>query len=335
LKPSEPVILVVYSVVDALDHGEPEDILAEQEPAQVAQDAVVALQNLGMSAVPVPVRDNVPAAMQGYSPDDAVVLNLCEGLANQASGEWIAARGLEELGFLFTGSSSDVLRDCMDKSLTHERLAAAGVDTPAYQVMETGREPLTVPLPAIVKPVAQDGSLGIPIDAVAATDARVRQRVESLRAAYHQAALVEEFVGGREFNVAVWGNEHPSTLPLGELIFVDMPDPLQRIASFEAKWRTDLPQYHSTPVRVPAEVDEATAAAIRDVALRAYAASGCRDYARIDLRLGERGPLVLEVNPNPDLARDAGFVRVAGAAGHTFATMLHQIIQFAQKRGRS
>jgi D-alanine-D-alanine ligase len=145
---------------------------------------------------------------------------------------------------------------------------------------------------------------------------------------YRQAALAEQFIAGREFNVSLWGSTSPEVLPLAEIDFSAFPDPLKRIVSFAAKWEENSFEYLNTPVRCPADVEPSLAERIRDVARRAWQAIGCRGYARVDIRLSESGiPYVIEVNCNPDISPDAGFFRAARAAGHTYQTMAEHILE--------
>jgi D-alanine-D-alanine ligase len=210
-----------------------------------------------------------------------------------------------------------------------------GVPTAPYQVFYRADEAITVPLPAIVKPQAQDASIGIDRNSVVHDERALRQRVEYVLETYRQPALVEAFVAGREFNVGVWGNGVAHTLPLAEIDFSAWADPYRHVVHVEAKWDESAPEYQTMNVLCPVQVEPGLAERIQQVVLAAYKAMGCRDYARVDLRVKDDVPYVLEVNPNPCLATDGGFANGARVAGYDYAHMAHQIAAWAWwRRGK-
>jgi D-alanine-D-alanine ligase len=181
----------------------------------------------------------------------------------------------------------------------------------------------------IVKPVAEDASIGVGPEAVVHSASALRERVAYILDTYRQVALAEAFVVGREFNVSIWGNP-PQVLPVAEIDFCAFSDPYERIVSFAAKWEEESFEYRNTPVLCPAPLRPDLEASIATTAMRAWRALGCRGYARVDMRLSEEGvPYVVEVNCNPDLSPDAGFYRAARTAGHSYGDMAEQILQIA------
>jgi D-alanine-D-alanine ligase len=148
---------------------------------------------------------------------------------------------------------------------------------------------------------------------------------------YRQPALVEAFIVGREFNVGVWGNGMTHTLPLAEIDFSAWADPYDHVVHFDAKWNEASAEYQTMCVVCPAQVKPELAERIKQVGLAAYQAMGCRDYARVDLRVAAADgvPYVLEMNPNPCLATDGGFARAAGVGGYDYPHMTHQIATWA------
>lgn len=328
-----PHVVIAYNVVDDLGRGDARDLVAEQEVIQTAHDIGAALVSAGVSVSLLPVRslEDLRAGVAGRDPATTLVFNLCEDVGGRTEDEPKVPRLLQALRFRYTGASPHTLTTCLDKALTKRILRAHGVPTPAFQVWRSPRAALRVPFPAIVKPVAEDASLGITNDSVVTSLEQLQRQVAYVIDSYHQPALVEAFVAGREFNVAVWGNGAPEALPLAELEFGDWPE-LQRFLHYKAKWDTESVEYAVTMPRCPADVDDELAAAIRDVALRAYDLLRCQDYARVDMRVKDGVPYVLEVNPNPCLATDAGFARAARAAGYDFAGMAVQIVRWAWAR---
>ncbi len=191
-----------------------------------------------------------------------------------------------------------------------------------------------MPLPAIVKPVAEDCSLGITREAVVEDVDLLRRRVAYVLDRYHQPALVEMFLDGREFNVSVWGNGSAAVvLPVAEVLY-DGFEGTRRVQNFDSKWNSDSEEFNTFTIQCPANVTRRMDTRLRRVALSAYKAMGCRDYARVDMREKNGQIYVLEVNPNPCLAADGGFARSARVAGHDYAAMAAQIVEWAWIRGQ-
>jgi D-alanine-D-alanine ligase len=142
------------------------------------------------------------------------------------------------------------------------------------------------------------------------------------------------FVEGREFNVTLLGNENPRVLPLSEINFRQIADPRKRIVTFKGKWVEDSDDYKLTQVISPARVSGALRERIAQVAVRAYQTMGLRDYGRVDIRVHNGVPYVLEVNPNADLSPDAGIARAARTSGLSYADLADEIVRLAAHRYR-
>jgi D-alanine-D-alanine ligase len=190
-----------------------------------------------------------------------------------------------------------------------------------------------VPLPAIVKPVAEHGSCGITLASVVEDRKALGDRIDACIRDYRQAALVEEFIVGRELNVALWGNGFPEVLPIAEIAFRWTDEPLKQIVSFSGKWHKDSVEALGTPGVCPADLAPDVQDRVEAAAVLAYQELGVRGFARVDMRLRDEIPYLLEVNIHPDLAPDAGFFRSARAAGHSYASMLLYILRLAFASG--
>lgn len=267
-----------------------------------------------------------------------LIFNCCESLAGRASFEMNVAAIFELFGIPFTGSSALSLGLALDKGLSKAVFGAQGVPTPSYVHFEPGAD-VALPglsLPLIVKPVAEDASIGIDDGAVVHDAAALEARVRFVWRAFDQAALVEEFIAGREFNVSLLATS-PSeftVLPIAEIAFDELPQGRPRIVGYEAKWNEGSAAYSGTTVQCPALLAADTAARIRQLALAAARAVGVRDYGRIDLRVREKDQavFVLEANPNPDLGPQAGFLRAAAAAGIGMHEVILEIVNRAIER---
>jgi D-alanine-D-alanine ligase len=179
----------------------------------------------------------------------------------------------------------------------------------------------------------EDASIGIENSSVVYDLESLRQRVATVLKTYNQPSLVEEYIEGRELNVAIIGNEKPVILPISEIDFSKLPPGYPKIVTYNAKWVEGSVEYSGTVGTCPANLEPNIAQQVREVALKAYLLMDVRDFARIDIRLSSQGvPYVLEVNPNPDISRDAGFSRSARTAGMTWEDLLEKIIETALAR---
>ena len=322
-------VVIIYNESLLLVKGEPQDMLAERGVISCAQAIAAALPRADTIRT-VPIHSDVELALAPYPPAEWVVFNLGEGLEGRLFEEARIAWALEAMGYRFTGSKGDAVARSIHKARAKEHLAQAGIPTPPWRVIRDPKEGVgELSFPVIVKPVAEDASLGIGLDAVVHDSTALRSRVDHILKCYRQAALAEEFIVGREFNVSVWGDP-PEVLPLAEIDFSSFSDPFKRIVSFAAKWQTESFEYNHTPVLCPAPLNSRQSNRISELALAAWETIGCRGYARVDMRMDEQGtPFVIEVNCNPDLSPEAGFFRAAQAAGYDYAAMVRKIVHLS------
>jgi D-alanine-D-alanine ligase len=282
---------------------------------------------------------DLAAFLASERPD--VVFNCCESLRGQPALELSVAAMFELFGVADTGSSALTLAIALDNSLTNTLFRGSGIPTPPFVVARTADDldaAQVLARPLIVKPVAEDASNGIDDAAVVHDDDELAQRVEFVWSAFAQPALVEEFIAGRELNVALLAGACGTleALPISEVSFDALPAGMPAIVSYDAKWRPDSAAYRATPVMCPAAIDSALAERVKAAALTAARAVGLRDYGRVDMRVrtGDEAIFVIEVNPNPDLSSDAGFMRAAAASGRPFAATVQQILSCATERAR-
>ena len=185
----------------------------------------------------------------------------------------------------------------------------------------------------IVKPNSEDGSLGIGMNAVVFDKAELQRRVTEVIQRYEQPALIEEYIEGREFNIAIYDSSEPRALPVSEIDFSGMPEGTPHICSYEAKWHEESLLFLRTPPVCPARIDGALVARLQKTALDAFLVMGCRDYARIDFRIADNGEIyILEVNPNPDISQSAGYARALAAAGIDYRNFWQSMTTKAMKR---
>ncbi len=218
-------------------------------------------------------------------------------------------------------------------------MSAHGIPTARHTIYKNAEaislDDLHLRFPLIIKPSHEDASVGIENASVVWDIESLQQRIGYIVKMYNQPALVEEYIEGRELNVAIIGNERPMILPISEIDFSQLPPEYPKIVTYNAKWVEGTAEYIGTVGTCPAKLRPEVEQCVREVALKTYQLMEIRDYARIDIRLDATNtPYVLEVNPNPDISRDAGFARSARAAGMTFEDMIAKIVEAALERTR-
>jgi len=297
-----------------------------------------ALRHAGYRTRLLNIRDDVRALerLLRRDPPD-VVFNLVEHYRDDPEHEAHVAGVLDLHGVAYTGAPPFVLSLLRRKGLTKHLLRAHGVPTPRYRILTGPRIPRRHGLhyPLIVKPSREDASAGVARESVVRDYPALLARVEYVDREFGPPILVEEFIEGRELHVAVWGNGRPRLLPIIEFDFSDMPDDQPNIISYDVKWNPLDEAYHQVFTVCPARLSQRALRRVQRVCLDACRVTGCRDYARLDLRLTARGhPFVLEVNPNPDLTEGVSFMEAAEKAGYSFERALADIVQMALARRR-
>ncbi|MGN6108385.1 MAG: D-alanine--D-alanine ligase family protein, partial [Kofleriaceae bacterium] len=273
-----------------------------------------------------------------HKPD--LVMNLVEFFRDDPEHEHHVPAVFELLGVGYTGNRPLALSLCQKKPQAKAVLAAHGIPTPdGITVDGSVPEDLRLRFPLIVKPAYDDASGGIDTGSVVHDRAALVARCQQLLVDHRGAALVEEYIEGREIHCAILGDQ---PLPLYEMEFKggldELGQPLPRIITYRAKWDPYSRDHHAVAGKCPVEdLPPALVARIQSTALRAYRALGCRDYARVDMRVDvQRGEIyVLEVNPNPDLADSCAFATSAAATGRTYNQMICEIIDLGLKRNRA
>lgn len=303
--------------------------------AQGAEKALSKLKDVELHVAGVESPQALVEVLDREGPFD-IAVNLCESLRGDPRYEIPVPVLLEARGIDYTGNPPLALRQCLDKGKAREALAAAGVPIPAggFLTDESQLDRLleTLPVPAIVKPGRQDGSIGIESGSVVRTRRALERRVQHVLNELDQPAVVEAFIDGREFNVSVLGDLEPRCLPIAEIDFSGMPKDAPKIVSYKAKWSSRSKEYKGT-VPVFGTTDEALARRLRRAALGAFRALSLRDYARVDMRVDSAGrPYVVDVNPNCDIAPDAGFPKAAAKDGLDYEALIQTLVGFALDR---
>lgn len=298
---------------------------------------VKSIQKVGYEAYSLNIKDSLSSFIKDYDknkPD--VIFNLVEIFNDQPRLEMHFTGLMELMGIAYTGAPPMALGTCQNKTLTKRILSTLGIRTPHYKIIKDMKASFRLGLhyPLIVKPAWEDASVGIDDNAIVYDVKALKKRIEYVLNSFKQPALVEEFIIGRELNVAVFGDKQLTVLPISEIDFSAMPMHLHPIVSFQAKWDPMHEAYHKTVPICPAPLAKRVRLEAENMALQCFRAVGVRDYARVDMRLSsdDNKLYVLEVNPNPDLQEGAGFMRSAKYAGFSYRKMLKMIIDLAYQR---
>ena len=259
-----------------------------------------------------------------------LVFNLCEGVHGVAVWEDHVVAMLEFAGIPFTGCGSWTVAACRRKPTANAILLQAGLPVPRWAVAH-GKIDDDFPLPAIVKPAAEDASAGLDKASVVTDRKALRAQVAAMTEQFDEV-LVQEYIAGREFNVGFVGNR---ALPVSEIDFTGMPEGSWPILTYSAKWFTGSAEdVGSVPV-VPAQISQRLADRLVRTAERAWQVMQGKGYGRVDLRVDDNGrPWVLEVNPNPDLTDEAGLSRMAKAAGWDYAELVRRVAEVALREAQ-
>lgn len=260
-----------------------------------------------------------------------VAFNMCEGIDGVAEMEPPVISVLELFGIAFTGSTSYTTALCLRKHVVNALLAQSGLPVPPWITLRRGSRIRSVGYPAIIKPAAEDASIGVEQRSVVRTARALKARVEAMLQTFDEV-IVQRYVEGRELNVGIVGD---TILPIAEIDFSAMPKGMWRMVTYRSKWEAGSDEDLGAQPRCPAELTGRSASEVRHVALEAWRIVGGHGYGRVDMRLDEHGqPWVLEVNSNPDIAPDAGLARMARTAGIEYATLVRTITELGVTRKR-
>jgi D-alanine-D-alanine ligase len=327
----------------------PPDYFAECDSAETIEAMRAALAEFH-EVVLIEADEDAYEKLRSERPD--IVFNVAEGLWG-ASREGQIPAMLELLRIPYTGSDPTTLAICLDKSRTKEILAWHGISTAAWRQVDSldeiaslvsgngaahppGKPLLTLPL--VVKPLGEGSSKGIRNSAVARNQHELECEIVHVLSVYHQPAIVEEYLPGREFTVAMIGNEEElEVLPIVEIRFDRLPAGVNPIYSYEAKWVWDTCERPIDIFDCPAKLTPELRGEIESACLRSWRALRIRDWVRIDVRLDAAGcPRIVEVNPIPGILplpeQNSCLPKAARAAGLSYKALVNRMLDVAAVR---
>jgi D-alanine-D-alanine ligase len=265
-----------------------------------------------------------------------LIFNLTEAYAGDDTKEMNVAAYLDLLDIPYTGGGPHANFLAQDKATAKKMFAFHGIKTPFFATSYRGRieHAHDISFPLIVKPILEDGSIGIDENAVVTSVKELMERVQYIQDEFDSPALIEEYIEGREIYAAILGSyETARVLPLVELDLSRLPKGTPKIASWDVKFEKDTEAHKLTKSAVAENLDEETTTRLSDTALAAYQAVKLRDYGRIDMRLTPKGEVyVIEANPNPWLSSKQEFAMAAKAAGLSYTQLIGEIVDMAMAR---
>jgi D-alanine-D-alanine ligase len=328
-------VAILYNRDVQVTNGDPQDLLAIQCTITATQNLFKALNRQGYNVLKIPVRGGLgelEKRLHSYSPKDTFIFNNCDGFNGNNLGAVQVIRLIERLGFKHTGASADSIELCINKPRCKENLQRSGVPTPRYQVFDKAEGEFLLEFPVIIKPSVEDASMGIDLCSVVSNLEDLYRRVAYIIEEYQQPAMAEQFIGGRELAVAMWGNEIVEILPIAEDDYSAIANPLEHLLTYESKWKPESPYFNNIPSRIPAPLTSKEEKVVEKVAQDSFRAVGLRDLGRVDMRFENGIPYVIDINELPDLSPDAGFWNSVRVTGLTYAQMVERILIHALKR---
>ena len=323
------VALVHQHLVPPAEIEEGTDITAA--PWRTEYDVITTLKAMGHEVTALPVHDDlgeIRRLVTEWKPQ--IAFNLLEGFDDVVIFDQNVVSHLELLKLPYTGCNSRGLLLARDKSLSKKLLAYHRIRVPEAEVYRAGRtirRPKRLDFPLMVKSLTEEASIGISQASVVDNDDKLKERVAFIHDSIGTAAIVEQYIEGRELYVGILGNQTLQALPVWELFFTNMPEGAKRIATDRVKWSVKYQKKYGIDSGIAKDLPEGLAEKIQHLCKRAYRALELSGYARVDLRLDEAGnPWVIEVNPNPQIARGEDFAASAEKIGISYETVLQRII---------
>ena len=294
-------------------------------------DVVTTLENAGHEVRSLGVGSDLGAirrAIRETSPH--IVFNLLEDFHDVAIYDQNVVSYLELLRMPYTGCNPRGLMLARDKALSKQLLIYHRIPVPDFAVFPRRRaikRPKRLVFPLIVKSLIQEASAGISQASVVEDDEKLGERVRFIHESVGTDAIAERYVEGRELYVGLLGNLQLRVFPVWEMFFAKMPDDTRRIATGRVKWNADYQKRHGIRTSEADDLPPGTPEAIQHLCKRVYRALWLSGYARLDLRLDERGRVwVIEANPNPQLAYGEDFAESAEKAGVSYEALLQRIL---------
>lgn len=323
----------------AILYGQPLEQSSKDEQDTLLQVDTISrsLSELGFQTVPLALSLDVQdlvSELRFVEPD--LVFNLVEAIEGHGRLIHFGTALLDMLKIPYTGAKTDAMFLTSNKLLAKRLLRNVGISTPDWYALPELKNGAAFRAGRyIAKSVWEHASIGLSQDAVIdVTDkCELQNLLERRQPQLGHEGFVEAYIDGREFNLAMLaGEQGPDVLPPAEIRFDAYPEGKLKIVDYRAKWEEESFEYAHTPRNFSfREQDDALLKELRRLAKACWHLFDLRGYARVDFRVDEHGiPWVLEINVNPCLSPDAGFIAAAKQAGLSMTDVLQRIIQEAE-----
>ena len=319
-------LIILY---DDMEGWEENEMLIPKQSMEVLDKD---LSELNVNYQILTSKDGIENIIKKFNPSNTVIFNWVESINDEPNTFHLIPPIYEKYNFIYTGSDSRTLRLTTYKNETLKILEDFNVPIPITSYYENGNNVDWNIFPCIVKPCAERGSDGITNNSVVDNLEQLILRIEEISKRFKNGVIVQEFLDGTEYNISIWGNKTLEYLPISSMEYSDFEDYHDRICGFDAKWNPESPSFDRVKTICPTVLPKHLEEKMSTLAKNAYVATGCRDYGRIDIKLKNQEPVVIDVNSNPDLSIDAGFYRSASFAGFNYGQMFVQIAGFAVER---
>jgi D-alanine-D-alanine ligase len=315
----------------------PEDFFAEGDSRETIDAVINALRAEGHRVTGIEADNSAFEALRRERPQ--IVFNIAECLFGDFRESYIPML-CERLGIPYTGSGPLTLAICLNKYRAKEILSYHGIPNAKFRVFKKDEKPdfSGFKFPAIAKPAFEGSSKGIFDKSVVDSKKDAKALINELFEKYQQDVILEEFLTGDEFTVALWGNGGDiEVLPIVSINFDSLPKGSRKIYSYEAKWIWDTREKPLDIFQCPAKISAKLKKAIEETAKKTFRAMDVRDWCRIDIRLDSDGvPNVIELNPLPGILPrpedNSCFPKAARAGGYSYSAFLGNVVKIAAKR---
>jgi D-alanine-D-alanine ligase len=264
--------------------------------------------------------DEIPALKGKYD----FVFNLVESINNKGELNYFIPALLNLYSIPYSGNPLEAMFITSNKTLASREMKNAGIGNPGLYFPSQWRE-LKPGNRYILKPIWEDGSLGITSESVFVYQPGYEKKFEGLDDSHW---FIESFIDGREFNISVLGGKSgPEVMPAAEIVFQNFQEHQPKIVDFKAKWELDSFEYINTVRRFP-DLDSDLEKKLKTAALSCWQLFGLKGYARVDVRVDSTNKVyVIEINANPCISPDGGFVAATKMGGYSFIEVLKRIIE--------
>jgi D-alanine-D-alanine ligase len=326
------ILLICDASIEVNSDGDYKEFLRLPE-CSAESDIFSALERLGHEVRFLTLVDRLEPLLREISvhPPD-IIFNQVEQFASEASQEKSFIALLEMLKVPYTGTGAVGLTLCKNKGLTKEILSHHRIKTPAFQLFPKSKRiapAKRLKYPIIVKPLREEASYGIAQSSLVENDKALIERVQFVHESMQQDTIAEEYIDGRELYVGVLGNHRLKVLPPREMVFRQVPEDEPKIATYKAKWDKNYRKKWGIQNRFAKSLPETVLKNLERICKKVYGFLFLRGYARMDIRLAKNDEIYLiEVNPNPFLAKDEDFALSAEKVGIHYDSLVQKILNF-------